>query len=87
MASLAVAAVAGTAALSQPAEARTFVSVGVGLPVVAAPVYAPVPAYAPAYGYAAPYPAYYPYAPYAAVGFAPRVWFGGGWGWHHGWHR
>jgi hypothetical protein len=82
---LAVASVAGlvgAVAASEPAQARTFVSVGVGLPVVA-PVY-PVPAYAPV----VPYPGYvaaYPYAPYPAY-YGPTVVVGHGWGWHH-WHR
>jgi hypothetical protein len=88
-------AVATALTPSTPAAARTFVSVGIGLPVVAAaPVY-PAPVYAaPVYVAPAPYPAYAPapypvYAPYPAYyGYAPGVVIGTGWGWgwHHGWH-
>ena len=73
-----------------PAEARTFVSVGVGLP---APVYsgygyyAPYAAYPyPGYGYAPyGYPAY-PYPAYYGYYGRPHVVIGGGWwGWHRHW--
>ena len=46
---------------ANPAEARGFVSVGIGLPIVAPPIYAPV--YAPPPVYVAP--AYYPTPVYA----------------------
>lgn len=42
----------------------------------------------PSYGYAYPayYPAYYPYPyvyPSVSIGFGPRIWVGGRWGWRH----
>lgn len=80
LAALAVTGGAAMVSAASPAEARTFVSVGIGVPLVApAPVYA-----APVY---APYPVYAP-APYY-YGYGPTVWFGHGWrgGWHHDWHR
>jgi hypothetical protein len=88
IASAAVLGVAGLAAPSGSAEARTFVSVGVGLPLIApAPVYGPAPVYyppAPVYG--APY--YPAYAPYPAYGYAPAVGVGIGWTWWGGrWHH
>jgi hypothetical protein len=76
------------------AEARTFVSVGIGVPVMVAPAYPPPPVYAPppvayapppAYVAAPPVyyagPAYYPAPAYGAVGF----FYGHGYG-HRHWH-
>jgi hypothetical protein len=63
-----------------PAEARTYVSVGIGLPYYAAPVYAPPPVvyYAPPPVYYAPAPVYYGPAPVAVYG---------GWGYRHHWRH
>ena len=64
LAALALTAVLGLAgmAYAKPAEARVYIGVGIGLPVVVAP---PVVAYPPAVGgygpyyYGRPYPYYY----------------------------
>jgi hypothetical protein len=84
----AVALVASLAAITLPtaAEARGFVSIGIGVPFVApVPVYPAVPVYAPA-----PYPAYapVPYPAYAPAYYGASVVVAPGWwGWHRGWHR
>jgi hypothetical protein len=83
LASFALVAALGVAAvtLSKPADAGVVVGVGVGLPV---PVAAPAAvAYPPvAVGY---YPGYYRYG-------YPRYWYPGprvgwGYGWHRGWYH
>jgi hypothetical protein len=82
------AALAGTLGVAaMPADARGYVSVGIGLPVpvvVAPPIY-PGVAYGPGYYYG---PRYYgPRFWGPPIAFGPRWHHGPGFGpgWHHGW--
>lgn len=68
-------AVATTAALTAPADARVVVGVGVGFPGYYGYPCCGYPYY---YGYPGYYGGYYG-GPYVGVGW------GGGWGWHGGW--
>jgi hypothetical protein len=86
---VAAAALAGTAVVATPASARTFVSVGIGAPVVPAYYGGYYPGYYPAYGYG------YGYAPvvvggYYGGGYYHRGYYGRGYYGHgyygRGWH-
>jgi hypothetical protein len=84
-AALALTAVLGLAGMgyAKPAEARVYIGVGIGLPLVVAP---PVLAYPPAVGVYGPY--YYgrPYPYYYRPGFVRYGYGFRGYGYVHGRH-
>jgi hypothetical protein len=75
-----------TTVLAAPAAAQVGVSIGIGVPpvaagvVVGAPVYPPYPAYPPYYypypAYPYPGPYYYRYPVYGRAYYAPRYYYG-----------